>query len=158
MKKQGFTLIELLVVIAIIGILAGIVLVSLGGARTRAKDARIISDMSQLRTTAEIYYSSDGNYARVKIGDDDVDKLIADITAQGSALTIARNNADVECDGTSTTGFAVGSCYCAYVKLNAPADDTWYCVDGPGMAAEQTTTDPSTTCKGGVAGNSTTCP
>ena len=157
MKKQGFTLIELLVVIAIIGILAGIVLVSLGGARTRAKDARIISDMSQLRTTAEIYYSSDANYARVVAGDDDIDKLIADITTQGSTLTIEQNIAGTECDGSSTSGFAADSCYCAYVQLNAPATDTWYCVDGPGMAAEQTTTNPNTTCIG-TAANDTVCP
>ena len=61
-KKEGFTLIELLVVIAIIGILAGMVLVSMGGARAKARDARRMSDMRQMVSAQEMYYGINDNY------------------------------------------------------------------------------------------------
>jgi prepilin-type N-terminal cleavage/methylation domain-containing protein len=56
MKKRGFTLIELLVVIAIIGMLTSIVLVSMGGARKKARDARRQSDLRQVATAMEMAY------------------------------------------------------------------------------------------------------
>jgi prepilin-type N-terminal cleavage/methylation domain-containing protein len=60
--KKGFTLIELLVVIAIIGILSGVVLTSLGSARTKSKDSRVISSLKEFRTSAELYREANGNY------------------------------------------------------------------------------------------------
>jgi len=61
-KPSGFTLIELLVVISIIGMLSSIVLASLNTARAKARDARRISDLSQIALAMEFFYDSQGRY------------------------------------------------------------------------------------------------
>jgi prepilin-type N-terminal cleavage/methylation domain-containing protein len=58
----GFTLIELLVVISIIGLLASILLVSLNSARMKARDAKRISDFSQIQDALGIYYNTYNQY------------------------------------------------------------------------------------------------
>jgi len=54
-NKKGFTLIELLVVIAIIGLLSTLAVVSLNGARSKARDARRTSDLKALQSALELY-------------------------------------------------------------------------------------------------------
>jgi prepilin-type N-terminal cleavage/methylation domain-containing protein len=55
--KKGFTLIELLVVISIIGILIGLSIFGLQGARTASRDAKRKADLEQIRSGLELYKS-----------------------------------------------------------------------------------------------------
>jgi prepilin-type N-terminal cleavage/methylation domain-containing protein len=54
---KGFTLIELLVVIAILGILASVALISFRSAQARSRDAERKSDLKQISSSLELYYS-----------------------------------------------------------------------------------------------------
>ena len=133
-KKKGFTLIELLVVIAIIGILAAIVLVSLGEARTKAKDVRIQSEMNQIKSAAEMSFMDNGDsYSAVgtecTAGTGDIGKLCADITVLNESY------ADVAIVPASPA-----TSYCATVQMNGTVGSTatWYCVDSNGTGKAYT--------------------
>jgi type II secretion system protein G len=65
MKKRGFTLIELLVVIAIIGLLATLAVVAFGNARKKARDAKRLSDMTQIQKALELYKDDNGRYPAI---------------------------------------------------------------------------------------------
>jgi|GEM_PF-1831447 len=62
-KKRGFTLIELLVVISIIGILSSIVLAALNTARTKGRDAKLVSEIKSMQNALALYYSDHNEYA-----------------------------------------------------------------------------------------------
>ena len=61
---RGFTLIELLVVIAIIGLLMTIIMVSLGSAKAKSRDARRQADIKNIQLALAVYYNENGMYPK----------------------------------------------------------------------------------------------
>ena len=133
--KRGFTLVELLVVVAVIGILASIVLVSVGGGTTRAKDTRIISDLNMIRTAAEVIRVADGNYVNV-VNNSDINTLMADMTAQNATAILRTGNAAGYCVEVTLPGAKWG---CVNSGLAIRTDLT----SAPGCAGNNATGVPT---------------
>ncbi len=95
---KGFTLIELLVVVAIIALLAATILASLGSARTRARAARIQSEVSSMRAAAELYYNESGSYDPHGTGD------------MFSNTTSGMNNLVMDASGAAAAGATTNPC------------------------------------------------
>jgi len=66
--SRGFTLIEILIVVAIIAILASVVLVGLGPVEQSGRDARRISDLSEIQNGLELYFTKLGHYPIIDEG------------------------------------------------------------------------------------------
>ena len=65
-KQEGFSLIELFIVIAIIILLATVSIIALNDQRAKARDAKRISDIRQIRTALEFYHSDEDSYPIVE--------------------------------------------------------------------------------------------
>ena len=68
-RQRGFTLIELLVIIAIIGILATVIVLNMGKASAKGRDAKRKDDISQIARALKMYYAEKGSYPSTSIAD-----------------------------------------------------------------------------------------
>ncbi|MFA5368927.1 MAG: type II secretion system protein [Candidatus Paceibacterota bacterium] len=133
--NKGFTLIELLVVIAIIGILSGLIIVSMSTATQSANDARVQAGADQLRSAAMVYAISNSNL----FSSTTTAVNLTACTATPSTFMLAGGDAKTVCDDivdydTATPSIRIsadGTAYCAAFDLQA---GTVWCVDSIGYS------------------------
>jgi len=128
-NQQGFTLIELLVVIAVIGILAGLVLVSMGGSREKARDARRFSDLRQITGAIESVNNDDSSYFKHALSIGSIPVIAnSDGYKYLAAMTDPLNDNTFKYVWVGNTG--TGKCgnlfeghyFCAFGKMELPGD------------------------------------
>lgn len=138
-KQRGFTLIELLVVIAIIGILSSMVLAALSVARNKGHDTKVKSQLTSLRSAAELYYTNNGDYASLVVGTESAGSTIGTgcnsnifISTEVAPFTLAANYPTFAAGTGKCT--SNGSAYAVTARLNAAG--TFWCVDSVGKSKQ----------------------
>jgi prepilin-type N-terminal cleavage/methylation domain-containing protein len=102
MNRKGFTLIELLIVVVIIGILAAIAIPKFANTKQKAVVASMKSDLRNLVTAQEAYFSDNNTYAPA-IGAVQAAGVVAFTPSTGNVLAAITTAGTGGAGGWSTT-------------------------------------------------------
>ena len=113
-NTKGFTLIELLIVVVIIGILAAIAIPKFSATREKAYFAAMKSDMKNLASQQEIYYSDNYSYTNTAAA-------LTFVSSQGVTVGIAASASGWSASATHSALGATEGCAIFYGTATAPA-------------------------------------
>lgn len=103
-RKQGFTLIELMVTIAIIAIMSAIVIANVSQARAKARDSKRVSDISQIRLAATLFFERCNVYPAYPLNITD-NGTISGTSYCPAGITLETYLAKVPVDPTNTGSY-----------------------------------------------------
>lgn len=128
--RDSFTLIELLIVVVIIGILASIAIPKFSSTREKAYFAAMKSDLTNLASQQEIYYSDTYEYTNVVVS-------LSHVSSSGVNSTIIGGTDDWSATATHAALAATDGCAIYYGNAAAVSLGTAVPI-GPGdMACTQ---------------------
>lgn len=149
-NMSGFTLIELLVVISIIGVLIGLSIFGLQGARKSSRDAVRKSALEEIRAGVGIYKA-------------DCNKFPISVTPGNPSTVLSTSGNSLTGDGVSTSSCLETNVYINKIPVDptSPNADFLYWSDGVTYqvcaSLEQNTEDPPVTCGNSSSCGSSTC-
>lgn len=133
--RQGFTLIELLIVVVIIGILAAIALPKFGETRERAYVSAMQSDLRNLQTSQEMYYSDTGNavggyeYWTGDLEPETPNDVVGFTASSGVSIEVTATDASEDYTATATHAATAATCT---LTVGTTGSQGITCSDGSG--------------------------